>query len=79
MLKYKYGLSLETFRALVQAQEGVCAICGARPAVAVDHDHVTGRIRGILCKQCNLAIGLIGESMSTLKNAMEYLKKYRED
>ena len=56
-LKRKYGLTLEDFDAMVASQGGGCAICGRTDADNVDHDHVTGRVRGILCFNCNVAIG----------------------
>ena len=56
-LKRKYGLTLEAFDELLAAQGGGCAICGKPDADNVDHDHETGRVRGILCFNCNIAIG----------------------
>lgn len=55
-----------------------CAICNRHQsefkiALAVDHDHETGRVRGLLCKPCNIAIGLLGENQSHLMNAAAYL------
>ena len=56
-LKRKYGLTLEAFDELLASQGGGCAICGKPDADNVDHDHATGRVRGILCWNCNIAIG----------------------
>ena len=51
----RYNLSMEGYQAILDVQAGVCGIClGSRPyALHVDHDHVTGRVRGLLCKRCN--------------------------
>lgn len=59
-LKQKFGISLEVYESLLEAQNGVCAICGEadpQKALAVDHDHDTGRIRGLLCTPCNRSLG----------------------
>lgn len=77
-LKRYYGLSLIEFRKLSQIQNNACAIC-LKPAhlltklLCVDHDHTTGKIRGLLCTQCNQALGLFKDNPSYLNNAMNYL------
>lgn len=80
-LRLKFGLTLEDFDRMLASQGYVCAICftdnwGAHGPM-VDHDHVTGKIRGILCHKCNLGIGHLDDSISKLENAIVYLKKYR--
>lgn len=75
-LKYKFGLSLEAYAELLSGQHGRCAICGALPKsrpLAVDHDHHTGRIRGLLCDRCNGGIGMLGDDIEILRRAIEYL------
>lgn len=74
-LKRKYGLTLEEYDALLAAQGGGCAICGNPGADNVDHDHVTGRVRGILCFTCNVAIGLVGEDEERLVGALRYVAR----
>lgn len=80
-LKIRYGISLETFRALLQTQENSCAVCRvelsaeSRSAV-VDHCHKTGRIRGILCRQCNTGLGHMKDSRKVLTLAAAYLAKH---
>ena len=74
MLKWKHGVSLEAFNLLKCLQRHKCAICGG-PSNGmgdfhVDHDHDTGKIRGLLCHKCNLGIGLLGDN---LNKAQEYL------
>lgn len=80
-LKRSYGLTLSEKAAMLEKQGGKCAICktnkfnGRGPVV--DHDHVTGRVRGILCVNCNMTLGRIKESISILKNAIDYLTPSR--
>lgn len=73
-----YGVSLVEIEAIREAQGGVCAICRdpkrpGRKSLCVDHCHRTGRVRGLLCHQCNKAIGLFGDSPSHLHAAIAYL------
>jgi hypothetical protein len=73
----RYGLTVEAYDQLLQAQRGLCAICGKActtgQALSVDHEHATGRIRGLLCKKCNMAIGLLNDSPERLEAAKVYL------
>lgn len=77
----KFGLTPAGFAALKQEQGGQCAICRAEPAptrdLAVDHDHATGKVRGLLCSNCNTALGLFGDNPERLDAAREYLTKGR--
>ena len=74
------GVSEEDYRRMYTHQHGKCGICHTRlyskryKAFAVDHDHATGRIRGLLCGQCNLALGGFKDSVECLMNAIEWLK-----
>ena len=73
-LRRKYGISQEDYEARLRAQGGACAICGATDRkLVVDHNHQTGRVRGILCFNCNLMIGHCGEIVATLEKAAKYL------
>jgi hypothetical protein len=77
----KYGLTPEKFEAMVAAQNGVCAICAEEcstgDALSVDHDHVTGAVRALLCRKCNSAIGMLRDSVELAAKALGYLKKYK--
>jgi hypothetical protein len=72
-LKRKYGLTLEAFDELLASQGGGCAICGRTDADNVDHDHTSGRVRGILCFNCNITIGQAQDDEDRLAGAMAYL------
>lgn len=76
-LKKNYGVTLEQYQVRLDSQGGVCAICGDRPDqwLAVDHCHSTGAIRGLLCNNCNRAIGLLGDRVDRLKAAINYLER----
>lgn len=71
----KYGITLDTYNQLVKDQNDSCAICYEIPEkLFVDHDHSTGRIRGLLCMKCNSALGLFKDKQSNLVNAISYLQ-----
>jgi hypothetical protein len=75
-IKSKYGITEEAFDVLFQAQKGLCRICGEKDfrRLAVDHDHLTKRIRGLLCTSCNMGLGYFKDNPNLLINAIEYLK-----
>lgn len=72
-----YGITLQQYDALFDAQDGACAICAGRPRtqrLAVDHDHRTGMVRGLLCKRCNhKMLGGSGDNPDLLRRAAVYL------
>ena len=79
--KYRYGLTPEIIDKMILDSAG-CQICGrafgcGMSGPAVDHDHDTGKVRGILCKRCNAAIGALGDSVEGLGLAIEYLRNFR--
>lgn len=81
-VKTKYGISLGDYDALLESQGGVCALCGTdtpggRGRFNIDHDHQTGKIRGVLCSPCNLAIGLVKEDTLILYRMIDYLEVSR--
>lgn len=74
----KYGVTLEQYEALLVKQGGVCAICGSLPNggrayLDVDHCHITGEVRGLLCGKCNKGIGMFNTAPSLLTRAATYL------
>ncbi len=77
-LKRKYGLTLEEFDEMLAAQGGRCAICGKPDPDNVDHDHVTGRVRGILCWNCNVGVGQFEDDIERLIAATSYLDRDEE-
>lgn len=80
-LKRLYRISLEEYGALLRRQNNVCACCGSNEPGGrydndrfhVDHDHVTGAVRGLLCHKCNTGIGLLGDSTDGVMKALMYL------
>ena len=73
------GVSFEEYRRLEDESDGRCAICGAEKppnrALAVDHDHESGRLRGLLCAPCNTGLGCFRDSVSLLEAAITYLAR----
>lgn len=84
--KYRLGVSREDYEALLKAQDGKCGIChepesdrhqsGQLKTLAVDHDHETGAIRGLLCSRCNRALGGFGDDPALLQAAIGYLQSH---
>ena len=78
----KFGLTVEQYDAMLAEQNNGCAICGQSCAtgmnLAVDHDHATGKVRALLCKNCNTAIGLLGEDTDRMAKAIEYIQFHSE-
>lgn len=76
-LKKRYGVTAEQFERMVNEQGGACAICGTIPTrrrLDVDHNHETGQVRGLLCMQCNTALGQFERYE---KEFTKYLNKYK--
>lgn len=78
-LKREYNISTEEYEKMYKGQCGLCSICDKKEELyklAIDHDHKTGRIRGLLCRKCNAALGLFGDNTETMKRAMKYIEKH---
>ncbi len=85
-LKNMYGITLAQYEAMLETQKHVCAICGQPETrvrgkrgltrLAVDHDHVTGKVRGLLCAKCNAGIGHFNDSCLLLAKAIVYLREH---
>lgn len=69
----KYGISQTEYEVLLNSTDGICPLCKDFPATHIDHDHKTGKVRGILCQQCNAHLGWI-EKFDWLNRALDYLE-----
>ena len=80
-LKNNYGTTLAQYEEMLEKQGGVCVLCGNTSlkgrCLSVDHNHITRKVRGLLCYRCNTSIGQIAETPEMLKRLIEYLE--RED
>ncbi len=79
-LQKKYGITQEEYDTMFEDQGRVCKVCGtsndlSKGAFPVDHCHITGEVRGVLCHPCNKALGLVNDNKETLQNLIKYLDK----
>jgi Recombination endonuclease VII len=80
----KYGITEQVWDHLLARQHGRCAVCrtdtpGSRgESWHIDHDHVTGQVRGLLCQRCNLAIGMLGDNPDVIRAALRYVEGHRQ-
>lgn len=81
-LKLRHGLTENEYASLLQLQDGKCKICGSiksnssiGPHLRVDHCHKSGKIRGLLCHYCNVALGMFKDNPDILVSALNYLKE----
>lgn len=79
VLLRKYGITLADFKQMLVVQGGVCAICDGTDIQGtgdwhVDHDHATGKVRGVLCSFCNTGLGMFKDNPKALMKAVRYLK-----
>lgn len=79
-LMRNHGITWEEYSAMLEKQGGGCAICGGqntkrKKILCVDHDHDTGKIRGLLCDSCNRGLGMLGDSLSHIMNVVKYLEE----
>ncbi len=84
-LKHKYGITLDEYEHMLDKQHGCCAICEVKENntsfgvnktlnFAVDHCHTTGRVRGLLCNQCNRSLGMFNDDIKLVIKALDYLQ-----
>lgn len=80
-IKWKYKLSKEAYLEMFTAQNGCCAICFKveQEKLCVDHNHVTNKIRGLLCRGCNRHLGHFQDSITIVANAIDYIKKHAQN
>lgn len=75
-----YGITLDDYDVMLKSQNGVCAVCHSScktgRSLAVDHCHSTGAVRGLLCANCNRAIGLFQEDRSRMTAAIAYIDRH---
>lgn len=78
VLTLKFGITVEQYEKMFKDQNGACAICDKQNLngrrLAVDHDHSTGKIRGLLCDTCNRGLGYMKDSINLLNKAASYLE-----
>lgn len=77
-MKRRFGITIDIYNEMVVSQGGGCAICRGHnksgKALAVDHNHTTGKVRGLLCSNCNIGIGNLRDSATLCRLAAEYLE-----
>ena len=82
-LQRTYGITVNTYKSMLKEQNSKCKCCGGegwtmakhhKVKLVVDHCHETGVVRGLLCHNCNRALGLFKDSLTTIKNAYQYLE-----
>jgi hypothetical protein len=78
----RYGLTKEEYETFFDKQKGLCFICkkecSSGQNLSVDHCHKTGKVRGLLCKKCNTALGMLEDNIEYFQTAILYLKSYEE-
>jgi hypothetical protein len=79
-MESRFGISIAEYNSILESQKGKCAICGGhqvrKSRYDIDHNHKTGKIRGLLCSNCNRAIGLLRDNVDTILKAARYLEFY---
>jgi hypothetical protein len=75
-LKRTFGLTPQQLAAIIEAQDGTCAVCDGPPQ-HIDHDHATGEVRGVLCGPCNMGLGQFQDDPTRLTRAASYLRRHR--
>jgi len=83
-MKNKFGMTPSDYEVMLNSQNGCCAICGKhhtefnvknKTRLCIEHNHQTGKIRGLVCVKCNSVIGFANDNIQVLENAIEYLKR----
>ena len=79
-LKKDYNITYEDYVYMNSIQNGKCAICGntSNKRLCVDHNHITNKVRELLCDNCNIGVGNFKEDIILLKNAVKYIKKHQK-
>ena len=75
-LKTFYGITKQDFQKMCEEQGEACACCGKVAPLNVDHCHITGKVRGLLCTNCNFALGHFKDNVEVIQKAIDYLKEH---
>ncbi len=78
-IKTKYGLTQEQYQQMIMKANNKCEICQKECKFCIDHDHKTGKVRGLLCDKCNKGIGYFEDSVKKLNSARQYLMRIGSD
>ena len=89
-LKNLYGINIEQYQEMLKEQNNLCAVCGNKESMVnsksnkvqklcVDHDHTTGKVRGLLCTACNKGLGILKDNPDIVLRGYNYLIKYEEE
>jgi recombination endonuclease VII len=82
-LKRDFGITLDQYKKILETQEGQCALCGSTEPgrkdrfFAVDHCHITGKVRALLCLTCNVALGAAKDNPALLRKMADYIESYQ--
>lgn len=77
----QFGIDYDEYNRIFEKQNGACAICGrnsGKKKLHVDHDHKTGKVRALLCSNCNMSLGLVREDTNVLEKMIRYIFKHKE-
>ena len=81
LFRFNFGITLKEYYKILDSQNSVCAICKKKEMttkkkmLGIDHNHNTGKIRGLLCSKCNSLLGFSNDNINILNNAKKYLKR----
>ena len=78
--KRKYGISIDEYNKMFEEQNGCCAICGEHQTetnkrLVIDHNHITGDVRKLLCSKCNVGLGMFKDNPELLEKAAQYIRQ----
>lgn len=80
IMKCLYGIELSEYKEMLTSQNGGCAICNApepeKRRLNIDHDHITGEVRGLLCWRCNVTLGKVDDNPELLHKMANYLEDF---
>jgi len=77
-IQSRHGITASERGEILRRQNGLCAICKSKPAIHIDHDHVTNKVRGLLCNNCNTGLGMFHDNISFMATGIKYLENNRD-